>query len=542
MLPIRKPRKRVLALIVALLTMPVSSAILSSPASAMIALPPGPTTSLDAVQPADPTQKAVTATVPPSWAGSYFVNSYELGYAATPDALDPTDTNVQVVSTDPAGTPLDAPTHFVIDTTGHAPGTNLYLMIRAHLQGDFTGLWSTPLLVLGPGDAPPPPVDNKQHGVVAGVSWSVSPTTPSWILDVSADLTNVSCPASLIVTVGTWEKRPRICGVGETAPSTLRFGWKVFDPSRSLSPGSNVPITAYVARSKEAHYGTTLLVPQAPPWAGLGDSYSSGHHQDKDDIGCVPQDLPIVGPCHPASLTENDPAFSWVTRAVAKLNTGVPAIWKYKELLLAQSGVTTGQMFDQGQVRSMARTIANLGQTWSIVSLTGGANNVDFLNTLRDFYQGHLSGKPKPWNVTNWSDCPDTQALYNRLLNQKATIRSDLSEIVAQGRAASSSVRFVDMLYPYVLKSDNVCNVDRQIPDPNDLTKSLTWHGAGSVIDELDKLHLEPNGSDVTHVDPRNIFGPNPLPEIQKTRYFGYPHPDDSGQAKMASAAIRALR
>jgi hypothetical protein len=390
----------------------------------------------------------------------------------------------------------------------------------------------------------PAPTDNHSAQVTS-VTSTVGATTPRWNLDLTIGLQNAACPAKVKLALGNWTKTISACGADQVPPSSFHFLWKVFDASHSLTPKASTTVTASVVSSKAPSYGgsnTTLTIPDAPVWGGGGDSYSSGHRQYRDNITCIPQELPIVGPCHPDSLLENDASFSWVTRAVTALNKNVPAQWRYRLLLVAQSGATTRQMFEQGQIDAITHAIAARGRTWSVISFTGGANNARFDSTLRDFYRANFPLEAtKPWGVKDWSKCPDTQTLYNRLLDQESTIRSDLAQIVALGRQASPSVRFVDMMYPYALKTDNVCNQDRQIPDPNNLSQSQTWHGAGSFIDTIDSLHQELSGPDIIHVDLRPIFGANPLPRTQQTRYFGYPHPNDAGQSRMASAAVSAL-
>jgi hypothetical protein len=388
---------------------------------------------------------------------------------------------------------------------------------------------------------PPPPVN--QGAQVVSVASTITATTPRWRLDLSIGLRNVACPAKVKLTLGTWTKTIAACGENGTAPATLKYHWKVFDKSHSLAPKSAVPITAFVVGSKAPQFGNgaTLSIPDAPVWGGLGDSYSSGHHQDRDNITCVPEPPPVLGPCRPDSLFENDVPFSWVARAVNKLNKNVPAEWRYRALIVAQSGATTRDMFEQGQIDKVVNAVNARGQSWSVISFTGGANDLDFVGVLRSFYSAHPTGFLKPWGVKNWASCPDTQTLHNRLVKARSDIRIRLQQIIDQGRAASSSVRFIDMMYPYVLKAGNTCQADRQIPNPNDLSKSLTWHGAGSVIDQLNGIHLELNGPDIYRVDLRAKFGANPLPKTQLTRYYGYPHPTSHGQEQMATAAMSAL-
>jgi hypothetical protein len=390
----------------------------------------------------------------------------------------------------------------------------------------------------GVGGTTPPSTGMK----VTSVSSTITSSTPRWNLDLSVGLQNVTCPAKVKITLGTWAKTATACETGQTAPNTLHYFWKVFDTSHSLPPKGTVPVTAVVVGAKAGHFTGSLTLPDAPLLGGVGDSYSSGHHQDEDKTSCIPNPVPVVGSCTPVSLLPNDADFSWVARLGAKLNKNVPAEWRYRVLLEARSGATSSEIFQQGQVDRVSSAVAARGSTWSIITFTAGANNLDFGGVLAAFYGKFFPAElVKPWNVKNWKDCPDTQLLYNRYLNTSDGIRTDLGQILARGRAASTSVRFLDMLYPYVLKTDNVCQADRQIPDPGDLTHSLTWHGAGSVIDGLDSLHLELTGTDVYRVDLRQKFRSNPLPKTQQTRYYGYPHPNDAGQTSAANAAFAIL-
>lgn len=410
----------------------------------------------------------------------------------------------------------------------------------AGLLGEYPGvaIWK----LAGGGGTAPPPAPNP-GAKVTSVSYDITSKTPRWNLDLTVGLKGVTCPANVKITLGSWTKTATACGTGQTPPSTIHYLWKVFDGSHKLTPKGTVPVTAFVAGAKDGQLtGVNFTLPDAPVWGAPGDSYSSGHHQDKDNISCIPKNLPIIGSCHPVSLLENDADFSWVTRAVDQINKNVPVEWRYRILLEARSGATTREMFEQGQIDRVMSAVAAHGRTWSVISFTGGANNLDFGGVLTSFYARFFPLElVKPWGVKNWGDCPDTQLLYNRYLDQRTTIQSDLAEIIVRGRAASPSVRFVDMLYPYVLKSDNICQVNRQIPGPNDLTHSITWHGAGSVIDAIDGLHLALTGDDIYRVDLRPEFGANPLPRTQQARYYGYPHPADSGQKLMGNLAVAAL-
>ena len=523
---------------------------LSSPAKAAIALAPPPTVTLDSPQPAQSVLRSITVTPfnTPLW-GQGSANSYDYGYTTDPAATRPDDTlgSPSVTSSDPADPPLTAPVHVVLDLSDRDPAVNLYLIANANMTGIF-GEWSTPVLIYGPGDTPPPPNDDKQHGSVTSLSWSVSSQSKLWTLDVVANVQNVSCPATLVVTANGWTKRPEICGEGEIAPSEVRFGWKVFNANHKLPPDTNIDVSAFVDRSKEPNKGTfatSLHVPKAPVLVGVGDSYSSGHRQLTDEPRCaLPQDA--AAPCQPSAFQPNDPSYSWVSRLAQKLNDNAPFEWRYLLNLQARSGATTDDIFSQGQIDSMSVSLQQQGESWNVSTFSAGANNGNFSLALAQFYakqNGISSVSPlAPWAVKKWGDCPDIQGIYNRLLDQAPNIKADLEELLRHGREASSSVRFVDMMYPYTLKLDNVCSEDRQIPiNPTNPGQLGVWHGAKSVVDTLNEIHVRLVGADITHVDLRSVFGNNPLSKLQLTRNYGYPHPEDTGQEQMANRTARLL-
>jgi hypothetical protein len=188
---------------------------------------------------------------------------------------------------------------------------------------------------------------------------------------------------------------------------------------------------------------------------------------------------------------------------------------------------------------STKSTVPLRGGSWNIFSISGGADNISFNKTLGEFYSAHILGSPKPWEVKNWVDCPDTNALYATIQSEASNISSDLRRAVGNVRLAARSTRFVDLLYPYVVKTDNVCATNLTVGDP---TQTAIWHGATDVIDALNSTHSVLSGSDIAKIDLRTVFGPNPLPMLQLTRYFGYPHADMSGQRDTAAKAALLLR
>jgi hypothetical protein len=397
---------------------------------------------------------------------------------------------------------------------------------------------------------PVPPADGKQHGRVTDVSWKVTPTTALWTMDVTVKTAGVSCPAVAVVGVGTWQKRATICTTGQTANNkTINFSWKVYNDNHSFVPGSTPAVNAFVAKSDAAHYGsatTTLKVPIAPAMVGVGDSYISGHHQTDDNIACKRADnLPADDPS--CGLLANDFNFSWVTRLAEKLNAKAPTEWKFDYApgsLLARSGATTLDMFAQGQVATMANIMQTHQDTWNVVAFDGGANDINFSGTLKDFYTNlPVNSNAKPWNVSVHGLCPDSETLYQRLngtpdgsnSGKSAAIAMNLHSIVETAEDKSNTVRFVNMLYPYVTKTTNTCSFD-------DTNANPVWHGSASVVNSLNSLHTSLAKSNVLTLNAAGLFGDNPLNKIQQTRYYGYPHPNDDGQAKLAQQAAKLLK
>jgi hypothetical protein len=396
---------------------------------------------------------------------------------------------------------------------------------------------------------PAPPADGKQHGRVTGVSWGMSSTTPLWNMDVTVKTTGVSCPAVAVVNVGGWQKRTNLCSAGQTGPKSASFTWKVYNDNHSFTPGSTPAVSAFVAKSDAAHYGsaaTTLSVPNAPTLVGVGDSYISGHHQLTDDVACLRINVPSTDTS--CGLIANDPDFSWVTRLADKLNLKAPVAWHYdynKYLdLLAQSGATTPQI-DQ-QISGMETILQQHPHTWNVVAFDGGGNDVALQAVLQDYYIEHLHDNVlvKPWDIKSSLSCPNSETAYQNLFGTtdgsglESTIHSNLQAIITAGKGTNGTPRFVDMLYPYIVKTTNVCSKDATLGT----FPSTVWHGSASVINGLNDVHRSLAANDVLTLDLANNFGDNPLPKIQQNRFYGYPHPNDVGQDKIAQQALKLLK
>jgi lysophospholipase L1-like esterase len=207
--------------------------------------------------------------------------------------------------------------------------------------------------------------------------------------------------------------------------------------------------------------------------------------------------------------------------------------------LLAQGGATTAQI-DQGQIAGMRTLLQQHPTTWNVVVFDGGGNDVGLQSVMQNYYTSNPLGKP--WSVTSAPNCPNSETAYENLFGTtdggglESTIHSNLQAIVTAGKSTNGTPRFVDMLYPYITKSTNVCAKDSgAFPLP-------VWHGSASVINGLNDVHRSLAASDVLSLDLASGFGDNPLPKIQQIRFYGYPHPNSDGQAKIAQQAFKLLK
>jgi hypothetical protein len=370
---------------------------------------------------------------------------------------------------------------------------------------------------------------------ITSITERIGATTPMYNIDLTVALRNVTCPASLSLTTGSLNPvAATICAGGEAAPAEVHVLQPVFDNSGQLPPDTEVGVAASV--NGAAVFRTTIATPPAPIWVGLGDSYASGHHQTVDSTYCI---ITPVSSCH---VYPNDPAFSWVSdggdSAAAKLNArlGVPNKWRMRSVMLGISGAKTTDFGKDGQLAAMRDAIETHAGSWNVVSFTGGADDANFSAALRSYYGHHPQGKP--WAVSAWSraNCPDSDSVYARAIAAAPGIRSALKKVMSTASASSASTRFVDVGYPYVVPKGNVCGTNHR-------TGSGTWYGSNTVVDFLDTLHRRLSAPGLVHVDLRSQFNRSAkLSDLQLTRYYGYPHPDASGQNLIAGLAAAAVQ
>jgi hypothetical protein len=118
--------------------------------------------------------------------------------------------------------------------------------------------------------------------------------------------------------------------------------------------------------------------------------------------------------------------------------------------------------------------------------------------------------------------------------------------VLVSAALASPATRLVDVYYPYLLPGNSSCARNN---------RSGYAHGATAAVNMLASAHdavpaavqaLAPQAAAVVQVDlrdPASLFGSRPDPRtlLQRTAYYGYPHPNAEGQAAIASMALTAL-
>jgi hypothetical protein len=142
---------------------------------------------------------------------------------------------------------------------------------------------------------------------------------------------------------------------------------------------------------------------------------------------------------------------------------------------------------------------------------------------------------PSPAGSNPSSDCPNTQTIWTNLTSGSPKtldqiITENLQGIVSVAARAAPWTHVVNIGYPYIVNSTNVCYAD-----------SGSWHGSKSVVDKLNTDHTNVTGANVKYVDltTSGNFGTSPVANnyIQLFRLYGYPHPSGTGQDKIAAAA-----
>jgi Domain of unknown function (DUF4082)/WD40-like Beta Propeller Repeat len=359
-----------------------------------------------------------------------------------------------------------------------------------------------------------------------------------------------------------------------TAPSTLQSTTgadltAVLDYS-AINPDSNYYLWLKPHNSGTWNGGGDPLkvhTPKAPVWVGVGDSYSSGHNQESDEWFCPdPTDnllynlLNFLGTCTISGaphLNKNDYSFSWVNAAINDFNQSVPSQWEIQEptyvltneLPVARSGANTWEFGALGQTPgtdawAQAGTQAGIlrselyqrSDSWNVVSMDGGGIDGGLVDAMSKYYKSLSAAldSHEPWGVTSRSRCPKSDLVYDRLTANSREIKGNLNGIATIAHRASPGVRILNVGYPYIVNSTNVCF-------GHSTTKPLA--GSQDDIDLVNLFHQAITGPNIRYVDLTSPFGTSPVSSgyIQLRRLYGYPHPTGAGQELIATQSRTVL-
>ena len=398
----------------------------------------------------------------------------------------------------------------------------------------------------------------KTAGTVTGVTVEdVTPTTALYHVTLDISVSNVTCPEDVQVYVGGASRLAHVCDAGQTAPAVVRVDLPVFDNNSvnpySLSPDGPNTVLAYIVSNSHTAFNGSVMMPAPPVWIGVGDSFTSGHHQDASDFSLhcqIPLSaLVFAGLGTSCNTHPNDPSYSWVSQVAGLVNQNldVPTEWHMGWQDVGVSGMQAenlakGSKQNPSEVTLMQQFLTQYPGSWNVVSLTGGADDgpYTFVDALTKWYAlglGALWSKTPPW-VSAYPVCPDSNSAYAAFTkpNVQAAILNGLQNVVKTAQLTSHGTRIVDVNYPDILPAGNSCAVDHTVAGRGGHPPTI-WHGANDGVDVLATIHLRLSGPGITHVDLRPAFN---FDDIQHTLYLGYPHPNVNGQALIATLASNA--
>ena len=408
---------------------------------------------------------------------------------------------------------------------------------------------------------------------------------PMWQMSVTATLSDVRCPATVLLAAhGNTVGPLQLCAAGTRAGTkvakSLPLMFKVYDLRLLPDAMEQVRTTVTSQGQVASPADVSLTTPKAPVWVAVGDSYSSGHHQLMDEaglppiFGCEASDPLVDGEC---DTYQNDHDYAWLSRAVIEINKQLPSgadRWRLTPVNLAKSGAPVaeygnfrydGTLTDEprtaawrssGQAAGLGVALRDHAGSWNVVSITGGANDARFADVLKEYYKRSFEvlGGVEPWAVFDRSACPRLEPLFANLQERKSRIMDALTSLADIARTASTGVRILDVRYPYV-EDRRPASGQGCFGNPNPVRPS----GSGGAVALLNDLHRKAfagtagvktldlvanfgeapiTTAPATGCDPA---GPDPSSYIQLRRFYGYPHPNGIGQGRIAQAAAELL-
>jgi hypothetical protein len=470
--------------------------------------------------------------------------------------------------------------------TARQTGTTQWQFTRSLIGYTITVAGASYTQPYTPPADPSPSVPASADQILSLTPQAITHTTPLYRVPFTATMANFACPAKLALSMGATgdplvQQTIDVCTAGQSPPASLDFTVPVFDPTNGVGtrPGTTAALTVIMVNADGTtdgkSYSTPVDLPPRPVWVAVGDSYTSAHHQDRDlPITVNPKCIGIDNGDDRSgcSLKWNDKSWSWSQRATNNVNAAlsVPDAWRMQNYNVGKSGANAADYLRPAEPGCIGcgeqdRAIDRLQlaqSSWNVLSVGGGANDARFADVLKVYYKadgvrdlfgrnalaswvggiGQRTGKP--WAVSVARQCPNTKVVAEAAWETRGEVAWALTEVMRNALDKSPGLRIVDINYPYVVPASNPC-----FDAPFGTGTFGTGTGARAIADELDKTHaqavakLDQAYRDAVHrIDLRELFGSaNPLPWIQLTRYYGFPHVNSSGQDRIATKAADLL-
>jgi outer membrane protein assembly factor BamB len=375
---------------------------------------------------------------------------------------------------------------------------------------------------------------------VASITLKQTPKTPLWDLDlVVKPPGGLSCPISVTVTSTGITATASSKDPGSTCES-IKVRMPVFEGTNEMIPDGDNDFSVQVSDASGTLFAFTdaLKVPPPPIWIALGDSTSSGWNQKANNW---------------FSYRANDAGVAWPDTAYKAINTKykVPSVWAMAYLPLAVGGETSTYVVET-EAPKMVRSLSLRTNSWNVVSVTGGANDLDLSGVLKEFYCAHVvrgcptgpavGNKPSmlPWAVPagDTAACPNTTSMEAKLKGAVgARIKANIQKVLTDARKADNDVRLVDQWYQQVVPVTNTCG-------PNRTTESgAKVYGATQVIEDLNAEHQKADRAvgNVAVLNPAKIFEADPLAALQLFWAYGFPHVNLAHQRMLGDDAARLV-
>jgi hypothetical protein len=359
---------------------------------------------------------------------------------------------------------------------------------------------------------------NNSSATVSNVSSAVTPSNPLYTMNVSFNLSGVTCPAKARITIGANLTRYKpLCSAGQSAPTS---GTASAISVLSLNPQTSYPVAVTVddANGTSTTATGTVLTPKVPLILALGDSISSSHHRETPE----------------ASMTCDDPNYGYPRYFRDAVRSALPTQWAPAYVNLAHSGFSTDDVINNG-ANACGDTPADvpltkaetlLGQnagSWNFVVATASIDDTnwgDVLSTVgsHSATQVIYTKEECTTDMSSWTGWQETTGQH---------ISTDIGSIVDGLKTADPAVRVKWLGYYNISGTGPIPSVCKD-PFDDALTKL-----SGYITTGLSGRNVPLVTVDSTINGQSSLLQAYQLPWDMAQ---GWPHPNSAGAAAIAGA------